>query len=480
MRVLGSKVRQNKSRAGDQTVNYVSTRGAAPVLAFDDVLLTGLARDGGLYVPAVWPEFSPAEIGTWKNLSYEDLALHIIAPFVGDVCPNNELKKIIASAYSHFDATEIAPIIDLGDGEWIMELFHGPTLAFKDIAMQFLGPMFERTLRVRGQRICIVGATSGDTGSAAIEACRDRENIEAFILYPHGRVSAVQRKQMTTVVAPNIQTIALQGSFDDCQDIVKALFNDLPFRDRMNLSAVNSINWARIVAQIVYYFWAALKVGGPETPVSFAVPTGNFGNVFAGYAAYKMGLPINQFFIGSNSNDILTRFFESGTMAINDVIPTLSPSMDIQIASNFERLIFDLNDKNSEQTSKDMIKIKEEGKYSIGIEKLNLINQDFLSARMSETETLDVIKSVYDEFNIVLDPHTAIGYGAFDKHDLSGNNIVLATAHPCKFPDAIQSAINIKAELPNELEFILNEKENYDILENDIEKVKEHIKKRSK
>ena len=463
-------------------MNYVSTRGAAPVLSFDDVLVTGLARDGGLYVPAVWPEFSPAEIGSWKNLSYEDLAFHIIAPFVGNVCPDNELKEIIASAYSHFDATEIAPIIGLGDGEWIMELFHGPTLAFKDIAMQFLGPMFERTLRVRGQRICIVGATSGDTGSAAIEACRDRENIEAFILYPHGRVSAVQRKQMTTVVAPNIQTIALQGSFDDCQDIVKALFNDLPFRDRMNLSAVNSINWARIVAQIVYYFWAALKVGGPETPVSFAVPTGNFGNVFAGYAAYKMGLPINQFFIGSNSNDILTRFFESGTMAINDVIPTLSPSMDIQISSNFERLLFELYGRNGDSVAATLSAFRKDGRFTVENSVLQEACKIFRGERYTDEETLELMASHYKATGKLLDPHTAVGLavGRQCHKDKSCPIVTLATAHPAKFPAAVEMATDTSPMLPKHISDLFNREEHINLIDNDIALVKDFIESKAK
>ncbi len=458
-------------------MNYVSTRGAAPILAFDDVLLTGLARDGGLYVPEVWPEFSPAEIVTWKNLSYSELAFHIIAPFVGDVCPDKELKEIITSAYRHFDTKETAPLIDLGDGEWIMELFHGPTLAFKDIAMQFLGPMFERTLRIRGQRICIVGATSGDTGSAAIEACRNRENIEAFILYPDGRVSDVQRKQMTTVIAPNIHTIALQGSFDDCQDIVKALFNDLLFRDRMNLSAVNSINWARIVAQIVYYFWAALKVGGPNRPVNFAVPTGNFGNVFAGYAAYKMGLPINQLFIGSNSNDILTRFFDSGTMAINDVIPTLSPSMDIQISSNFERLLFELYDRNGERVAATLSAFRKNGRFVVEDRVLQEACKMFRGERYTDKETLALMASHYRATGDLLDPHTAVGVavGRQFHNDKLCPVVTLATAHPAKFPVAVEMATNTRPMLPKQISDLFNREEHINLIDNDVSLVKEFI-----
>ena len=391
----------------------------------------------------------------------------------------NELSKIIDKSYSVFRRENVIDFIKIGDRS-VLELFHGPTLAFKDVAMQLLGNFYEFYLSKQNEKINIVVATSGDTGAAAIDAIKGKENLNIFVLHPDNRVSSVQRKIMTTGKHENVFNIAIKGNFDDCQNLVKSMFSDSKFSQDINMSGVNSINWARIIAQCVYYFYSYYLIEDHTKPTNFSVPTGNFGDVYAGYLAKKMGLPINKLIVATNQNDILHRAISNGNYEAETVSETISPSMDIQIASNFERLIFDLNDKNSEQTSKDMMKIKEEGKYSIDKEKLNLINQDFLSARMSETETLDVIKSVYEEFNIVLDPHTAIGYGAFDKHDLNGNNIVLATAHPCKFPDAIQSAINIKAELPNELQFILNEKENYDILENNIEKVKEHIKERSK
>ena len=346
-------------------LKYVSTRGQAPVLGFDEVLLTGLARDGGLYLPKSWPHFSKTEISSWRGLSYQELAHQVLKPFVSDTLSNNALKKIIIEAYSHFSSDTVVPIANLGNDEWLVELYHGPTLAFKDIAMQFLGPLFDHVLTKRGERICIVGATSGDTGSAAIEALKNRSNINTFILYPHGRVSEVQRRQMTTVHTANIHTIALQGTFDDCQDAVKALFNDHAFRDKHNLSAVNSINWARITAQITYYFWAALKLGAPDRPIAFAVPTGNFGNIFAGYAARRMGLPIEHLVVGSNSNDILTRFFSSGKMEISDVHTTISPSMDIQISSNLERLLFELFNRDGNKIQEILSEFRDTGRLEI-------------------------------------------------------------------------------------------------------------------
>ena len=460
-------------------MRYVSTRNTSKTYVFKDVFIKGLADDGGLLIPSSLPNYSEKEIQELKSLNYSDLAKKIIFPFIGNFMDKDELSKIIDKSYSVFRRENVIDFIKIGDRS-VLELFHGPTLAFKDVAMQLLGNFYEFYLSKQKEKINIVVATSGDTGAAAIDAIKGKENLNIFVLHPDNRVSSVQRKIMTTGKHENVFNIAIKGNFDDCQNLVKSMFSDTKFSQDINMSGVNSINWARIIAQCVYYFYSYYLIEDHTKPTNFSVPTGNFGDVYAGYLAKKMGLPINKLIVATNQNDILHRAISNGNYEAETVSETISPSMDIQIASNFERLIFDLNDKNSEQTSKDMMKIKEEGKYSIDKEKLNLINQDFLSARMSETETLDIIKSVYQEFNIVLDPHTAIGYGAFDKHNLNGNNIVLATAHPCKFPDAIQSAINIKAELPNELQFILNEKENYDILENDIEKVKEHIKDRSK
>ena len=460
-------------------MRYVSTRDTSKTFEFKEVFIKGLADDGGLFIPEELTKYTENEVKDFKKLSYSELAKKIVHPFIGNFMSQAELSKIIDKSYSTFRRDNVVDFIKLGD-RTVLELFHGPTLAFKDVAMQLLGNFYEYYLNNENQKINIVVATSGDTGAAAIDAIKGKKNVNIFVLHPDNRVSPVQRKLMTTGKYENVFNIAIKGNFDDCQNLVKSMFSDTKFSQDINMSGVNSINWARIIAQCVYYFYSYYLIEDQSEPTNFSVPTGNFGDVYAGYLAKKMGLPINKLLVATNQNDILHRAISNGNYEAETVSETISPSMDIQIASNFERLIFDLNDKNSEQTSKDMMKIKEEGKYSIDKEKLNLINQDFLSARMSETETLDVIRSVYKEFNVVLDPHTAIGYGAFDKHDLNGNNIVLATAHPCKFPDAIQSAINIKAELPNELQFILNEKENYDILENDIKKVKEHIKERSK
>ncbi len=458
-------------------MKYVSTRGEAPVLAFDDVLLAGLARDGGLYVPEAWPQFSAAEISAWKDLSYVELAIRVITPFVGGAIAAADLRRIITDAYGHFDAPDVAPLKDLGGGEYLLELFHGPTLAFKDVAMQFLGPLFDHVLAERGQRICIAGATSGDTGSAAIEACRGRGNLDIFILYPHGRVSDVQRRQMTTVAAANVHTIALQGTFDDCQDAVKALFNDMAFRDRMNLSAVNSINWARIVAQIVYYFWAALKVGGPETKVNFAVPTGNFGNVFAGYAAHRMGLPVGQFIVGSNANDILARFFESGAMEIDQVIPTISPSMDIQVSSNFERLLFELYGRDGARVARVLTGFRETGGFAVDADVLDEARQLFVGGRFTDDQTRTLIDAHFAASGEQLDPHTAVGLAAGRalRRDTSLPLIALATAHPAKFPDAVEAATGERPDLPAPMKDLFERDERINVLPNDVAAVRAFI-----
>ena len=458
-------------------MKYVSTRGEAPTLAFDDVLLTGLARDGGLYVPESWPTFSADEIARFKGLRYSDLAFRVIQPFVDGAIADADLKCIIEEAYSHFDTDEVAPLTDLGDGEWIMELFHGPTLAFKDVAMQFLGPLFDHVLAARGERICIAGATSGDTGSAAIEACRDRDNIDIFILYPHNRVSDVQRRQMSTVISPNVHTIAIQGTFDDCQDTVKALFNDLAFRDRMNLSAVNSINWVRIVTQIVYYFWAALKLGAPALPVSFAVPTGNFGNVFAGYGAHRMGLPVEQFIVGSNANDILVRFFESGAMEIDTVVPTISPSMDIQISSNFERLLFELYDRDGARVARTLNAFRSDGQFAVDADMLARTREIFDGGRYTDNQTRALIADHFARTCKLLDPHTAVGLavGRTHRRNKSTPMVSLATAHPAKFPDAVKAASGVHPDLPAHMAGLFDRDESINVLPNDLAAVRDFI-----
>ncbi len=459
-------------------MRYVSTRNTSKNFDFKDVFIKGLADDGGLFVPDSLKKYSENEIRDFKNLSYSELAKKIVYPFIDNFMSETELSKIIDKSYSVFRKDNVIDLIKLGDRS-VLELFHGPTLAFKDVAMQLLGNFYEHYLNSENQNINIVVATSGDTGAAAIDAIKGKKKINIFVLHPDNRVSSVQRKLMTTGKDENVFNIAIKGNFDDCQNLVKSMFADKKFSNDIKMSGVNSINWARIIAQSVYYFYSYLLVEDTSEPTNFSVPTGNFGDVYAGYLAKKMGLPINKLIVATNQNDILHRAISEGSYEAEKVSETISPSMDIQIASNFERLIFDLNDQDDQQTSIDMKNIKEKGQYFISEDKLNKISKNFLSSRMNEDETLEVIKSVYEKFAVVLDPHTAIGYGAFDKHNLKGNNIVLATAHPCKFPDAIQSAINLKVDLPNELTFILDQKENYEIVENDVEKVKQHIKDRA-
>ena len=458
-------------------MEYISTRNSSKTFNFKDVFIKGLADDGGLFIPQTLNKYSKDEINSFKNLSYIDLAKKIIFPFIGDFMNENELSKIIEKSYSVFREKNVVKLIKVGDRS-VLELFHGPTLAFKDVAMQLLGNFYEYYLNNENEKINIVVATSGDTGAAAIDAIKGKKNVNIFVLHPHNRVSSVQRKLMTTGKEQNVINIAINGNFDDCQNLVKSMFADKIFSNEIRMSGVNSINWARIIAQSVYYFYSYFLVEDRDRPLNFSVPTGNFGDVYAGYLAKKMGLPINKLVVATNQNDILHRAISKGSYEVEKVTETISPSMDIQIASNFERLIYDLNDCDDAQTINAMNDIREKGKYTIDQERLNKINTDFLSSNMSEEEVLETIKKVYDKFDIVLDPHSAIGYGAFDKVNLSGNNIVLATAHPCKFPDAIKNAINLKAELPKELMYILNEKENFDIIDNNIDKVKQHIKER--
>ena len=458
-------------------MEYISTRNSSKTFNFKEVFIKGLADDGGLFIPKSLNKFSEAEIDSFKKLSYQDLAKNIIFSFIGDFMSENDLSRIIDKSYSVFREKNVVKLIKVGDRS-VLELFHGPTLAFKDVAMQLLGNFYEYYLNNENEKINIVVATSGDTGAAAIDAIKGKKNVNIFVLHPHNRVSSVQRKLMTTGKEQNVINIAINGNFDDCQNLVKSMFADKIFSNEIRMSGVNSINWARIIAQSVYYFYSYFLVEDKDRPLNFSVPTGNFGDVYAGYLAKKMGLPINKLVVATNQNDILHRAISKGSYEVEKVTETISPSMDIQIASNFERLIYDLNDCDDAKTINAMKDIREKGKYIIDQERLNKINTDFLSSKMSEEEVLETIKKVHEKFDIVLDPHTAIGYGAFDKVNLSGNNIVLATAHPCKFPDAIKNAINLKAELPKELMYILSEKENFDIIDNNIDKVKQHIKER--
>lgn len=451
-------------------MRYISTRGRAPELSFDDVLLSGLARDGGLYVPATWPTFSAAELTDMKTLPYNALALRVIRPFVGGSIDDADLEAIIAKAYATFEGGEVAPLVDIGGNVHLMELFHGPTLAFKDVAMQLLGGLFDHVLKKRGEHITIVGATSGDTGSAAIEACRDKDSLDVFMTYPEGRVSEVQRRQMTTVISPNIHNIAVKGTFDDCQDLVKAMFNDEAFRDRHKLSAVNSINWARVMAQIVYYFYAALRLGAPERAVSFTVPTGNFGNVFAGYAAQQMGLPIKRFVVAANANDILARFFASGEMRMDGVVPTLSPSMDIQVSSNFERLLFDMMGRDGSAIERTLKEFRDTGTFRVTPAALNAVRNSFDAARCDDAKTTATIRAVHQKNGMLIDPHTAVALSAArEKPETDGTPmVVLATAHPAKFPDAVEAATGVRPSLPARLADLFERKERTATINNDL------------
>ncbi len=463
-------------------MNYVSTRGEAPVLRFEDVLLTGLATDGGLYVPQTWPMLSSDDIRSLRGLSYAALAARIMQPFVGAAFAPSELAGLTADAYGGFTHAAVAPLKQLHDDIWLMELFHGPTLAFKDMALQVVGRMFDAILARRGERIVIIGATSGDTGSAAIEAVRGSASVEIFMLHPHGRVSEAQRRQMTTVHAPNVHNIAVDGTFDDCQDLVKAMFNDSAFRGRHRLSAVNSINWARIAAQIVYYFRAALALGAPDRPVAFAVPSGNFGNVFAGYAAARMGLPIAALYVGANRNDILARFFASGEMAIDTVHPTISPSMDIQISSNFERLLFELLDRKGGAVTGLMAGLRQSGAFSVDADCLARVRQMFAGFRCDDDATRAEIAATYRDTGELLDPHSAIGV-ATARALGTGKGVpvvALATAHPAKFPQAVSEAAGITPSLPPHLADLYDRKERYTRLPNDLSAIEDHVDMRLK
>mgnify|MGYP003619608695 CR=1 FL=1 len=456
-------------------MRYVSTRGAAPVLRFTDTLLAGLATDGGLYVPESWPKL-PHGLAALADRSYADVAVEVMWPFVEGEYERDEFAAMVADAYATFDDPEVTPLYRLHDGLWLLELFHGPTLAFKDVALQLVGRLFDHELARRGERVTIVGATSGDTGSAAIEACRDRDGIEIFILHPAGRVSEVQRRQMTTVDSPNVHNIAIEGTFDDCQDLVKALFNDAPTREKLRLSAVNSINWARVMAQIVYYVRAAARVGH-GTPVSFAVPTGNFGNVFAGYAARRMGVPIPQLVIGSNRNDILFRFLGSGDLEMRDVEPSISPSMDIQVSSNLERLLFELYGRDGVGVAELMDAFRADGSVAIGTERLAQVAEVFAGARFDDDETRAVIEAEYERDDVLIDPHTAVGVGAARacRRDVSVPMVALATAHPAKFPDAVEQATGIRPALPDHLSDLFERPERFDTLPNDLDAVRDHL-----
>ncbi|WP_109315681.1 threonine synthase [Pseudovibrio ascidiaceicola] len=457
-------------------MRYVSTRGDAPELNFSEVLLTGLARDGGLYLPKEFPQLSTEEISGFAGKPYSEVALKVIAPFVGDSIPHDDLKKMIDEAYASFSHEAVAPLVQTAPNTYVLELFHGPTLAFKDVAMQLLGRLMDYVLTQKGARATIVGATSGDTGGAAIEAFRGRERTDVFILFPEGRVSPVQQRQMTTSKEDNIHALAVKGNFDDCQGILKDLFNDFSFRERVGLSGVNSINWARIVAQVVYYFTSAVSLGAPHRKVSFTVPTGNFGDVFAGYVAAQMGLPIEKLVIATNTNDILARTLDTGRYEMRGVVATTAPSMDIQVSSNFERLLFAANGEDSATVKAQMDSLKQSGGFTLSEKALGFIKEKFSAGRASEEETAQTITETLKESGYLLDPHTAVAIHVSKEHnDGVTPMIVLSTAHPAKFPAAVESASGIHPDLPAHLADLMEREEKFSVLPADAQEIAKFV-----
>jgi threonine synthase len=432
-------------------VRYVSTRGEAPPLGFMDVTLAGLARDGGLYVPESWPRLSAETIVGFAGRPYAEVAVEVIRPFVGDTISEAELSRLAREAYGTFRHPAVVPIAQFGAGTFLLELFHGPTLAFKDVAMQLLARLMDHALAARGERTTIVVATSGDTGGAAVEAFRGRERADLFVLFPQGRISDVQRRMMTTANDNNVHALAVEGTFDDCQALVKDLFNHHAFRDRVRLSGVNSINWARIVAQVVYYFTAAATLGAPHRKVSFTVPTGNFGDIFAGYVAARMGLPIDRLVIATNVNDILARTLATGTYDVREVVATSSPSMDIQVSSNFERLLFEATSRDAAAVRAMMASLAQSGRFSLSSEMLSRIRALFNADRADEEETAATIRTALRETSRLIDPHTAVGLAVAEKEtrDPAVPMIVLGTAHPAKFPEAVEAACGVRPGLPD-------------------------------
>lgn len=457
-------------------MRYVSTRGEAPELGFEDVLLTGLARDGGLYVPAMWPQLSGRDIASMQGQSYEEIAYRVMHPFIGGAIPEADLRRMIAEAYASFGHPAVAPLKQLDDNQWLLELFHGPTLAFKDVAMQLLARLMDWALAARRSRATIVGATSGDTGGAAIEAFKGSHHASVFMMHPHGRVSEVQRRQMTTVDSPSVHNIAIEGNFDDCQAIVKALFNDLAFRDKVGLAGVNSINWARIMAQTVYYVTAAVALGAPGRAVSFCVPTGNFGDIFAGFVAKRMGLPVDRLIVATNVNDILDRTLKTGHYEQRGVRPSTSPSMDIQVSSNFERLLFEVHGRDPYAVRHLMASLAQSGSFTIGTRELEQIRHEFGSGATGEALTAETIRVTLAETGELLDPHSAVGYAVARQQEASSSPMVtLATAHPAKFPDAVEKASGVRPGLPPRLSGLLSARERFTVLPNDVGRVRDFI-----
>jgi threonine synthase len=456
-------------------LKYISTRGEAPVLDFEGAMLSGLARDGGLYLPEYFPKITRRDMVDLRGKPYADVALAICQKFTARSVPPDDLRSMINAAYATFDHPATTPLKQLAPNQYLLELFHGPTIAFKDVAMQVLARLMDWSLAKQNRRAVIVGATSGDTGGAAIDAFQHNKNASLFILHPHGKVSDVQRRQMTTVKSPSIHNIAIEGNFDDCQAIVKALFNDLKFRDEVSLAGVNSINWCRIMAQIVYYFYAALQLGAPERAVSFTVPTGNFGNVFAGLAAKRMGLNIDRLVIATNENDIMDRTLKTGSYTITGVHATQSPSMDIQISSNFERLVYLACKGNSEAVRNHMANLAQSRQFTLETDALKSIRSEFDSGATSEAETAETIAQVLKDTGELLDPHTAVGYAVAAKIRTHSPMVTLATAHPAKFPDAVYKASGIRPNLPSRLSHLMNAKEYCKTLPNSAAEVKSFI-----
>ncbi|RUM48873.1 MAG: threonine synthase [Marinomonas sp.] len=460
-------------------MKYISTRGQAPALSFGDVLLAGLASDGGLYVPEQLPKYSTEEIASWASLSYQELAFKVMWPFVEGEIPAEEFKRMIDEAYAGFNHSAVAPIVQTDNNEWVLELFRGPTLAFKDFALQLLGRLMDYVLGQRGEKLVILGATSGDTGSAAIEGCRHSEHLDIFILHPYQRVSEVQRRQMTTVIDDNVFNIAVKGNFDDCQGMVKSSFADQSFLKGAKLGAVNSINWARIMAQIVYYFSSALAVGGPHRKVSFSVPTGNFGDIFAGYLAKQMGLPIDQLVVATNQNDILHRTIATNDMSRQALNVTLSPSMDIMVSSNFERLLFDAHGRDSAELA-DLMARFNAGDVTLNDEAWKYVKENFDSYKVDDARTCEVIAEVFNSTQYLLDPHTAIGLEAARQcwKDKSVPMITLATAHPVKFPEAVEKAGCQSPSLPEHMKDLFEREEAYEVIDNDLAAVQGFVAER--
>ncbi len=461
-------------------MRYVSTRGEAPPLGFEDVLLSGLAPDGGLYLPETWPRLDAGTLAGFAALPYHEVAARVVAPFTAPQIDEATLVEIAAAAYSGFEHPAVAPLVQLDANDWLLELFHGPTLAFKDYALQIVGRLFDHVLAKRGEKVTVVAATSGDTGSAAIEACRDRAGMEIFVLHPKGRVSEVQRRQMTTVDSANVHNIAVEGTFDDCQALVKAMFGDARFRAECRLTAVNSINWARIAAQAVYYVTAGVALGAPHRPVAFSVPTGNFGNVFAGYVARCMGLPVDRLIVATNRNDILARFLETGAMEIGDVVPTISPSMDIQVSSNFERLLYDFARRDAAAVRRAMERFRQSGRMTVAAVTMAGLRSLFAAGRRDDDETRRTIAEVFQRSRVLLDPHTAVGYGVgrAQRRDPQIPLVALATAHPAKFPDAVEAATGTRPALPARLASLMDLPERVETFANDPAPIKTYMRDR--